>query len=214
MTNHLPVTIADALFSSGQQRILALLFGNPDRTYYINEILRLAKTGRGALQRELERLAGSGLVTVTSLGNQKHFQANRASPVFAELRSLTLKTFGLGDVLREALSALGPAIRFAFIYGSVAKGIDTAKSDIDLMVVADDLDYSRLYEVLTTPEETIGRKINPTLYSSSDFMKKLDADNHFVTRVLQQPKLMLIGQEHDLPTSRPSETGEDRQAQG
>lgn len=196
--NH--TSIADALFSGVQQRLLALIFGQPDRSFYTNELLRLAGTGRGALQRELEKLASSGLVTMHSIGNQKHYQANRSAPVFEELRGIVLKTFGLTEVLRAALDDLAERIKVAFVYGSVAKGTDTAASDIDVMVVADDVAYGELFERLSAVEPTLGRKVNPTLYSVADFQRKRMDDNHFVRRVLSQPKLFLKGGEHDLGT--------------
>lgn len=207
MGNDKPVSISDALFSGGQQRVLGLLFGRPDRSFYANEIEKLAMTGRGALERELKRMTASGLITMTVIGRQKHYQANQNSPIFQELRGITLKTFGLSDVLRAALSKFAGSIRFAFIYGSVAKGTDTAASDIDVMVVAEGLSYSRLFEVLTRAEETLGRKVNPTLYSAGDFLKKVQGDNHFVTRVLNQPRIALLGSEDVIrsgPASEPA----------
>src|SRR5437667_8011461 len=121
--------LADALFAKVQQRVLAVLFGNPGRSFYANEIIGLAGSGTGAVQRELARLEASGLVTVTRIGQQKHYQANATSPVFEELRALVLKTFGLTEVLRAALEPSSPSIRAAFVYGSIAKGKDTAASD-------------------------------------------------------------------------------------
>ena len=126
--------LADALFAKVQQRVLGVLFGNPLRSYYANEVIALARSGTGAVQRELGRLEASGLVTVRRVGNQKHYQANAGSPVFEELRALVLKTVGLADVLRAALAPMAKDIRAAFVYGSVAKRQDTATSDIDLMV--------------------------------------------------------------------------------
>ncbi|KON80455.2 nucleotidyltransferase domain-containing protein [Azoarcus sp. PA01] len=192
-------SVADALFSGLQQRLLGLLFGQPDRSFYVNELLRLTATGRGALQRELEKLAGADLVTVTAVGNQKHYQANAASPVFAELRGIVLKTVGLADVLRAALAPVAECIALAFVFGSVAKGTDTAASDIDLMVVANKLGYTDLFEGLATAEQTLGRKVNPTLYTRAELTEKIRAGNNFVLRVLAQPKIFLIGGEHELP---------------
>jgi hypothetical protein len=97
----------DALFTSTQQRVLALLFGQPDRTFFATEIIDLAKSGRGAVQRELGRLADSGLVTVTRLGSQKHFQANSDAPVFEELRSIVVKTVGLVEPSQAELDSTG-----------------------------------------------------------------------------------------------------------
>lgn len=194
----LATPLADALFSGVQQRLLALFFGQPDRSFYTNELSRLAGTGRGALQRELERLVSSGLVTTQAIGNQKHYQANRAAPIFDELRGIVLKTFGLTDVLRAALADLDARIRVAFVFGSVARGADTAASDIDVLVVAEDVAYGELFERLSAAESTLGRKVSPTLYSSAEFTRKQREDNHFVTRVLAQPKLFLKGGEDDL----------------
>ena len=214
MGNKEPVSISDVLFSGVQQKVLALLFGQPDRAFYANELVKLGMTGRGALQRELERMTSSGLISVTTIGRQKHYQANQNSPIFQELRGIVLKTFGLSDILRLALLQYANSISFAFIYGSVAKGTDTASSDIDVMVIAEGLSYSHLFEALTKAEETLGRKVSPTLYSLDEFTKKLLNDNHFVTRVLNQPKIVLLGDENAIPSGKPAEPAKDRQAQG
>jgi predicted nucleotidyltransferase len=214
MGNNKATSISDVLFTGVQQRVLGLLFGQPDRSFYANEIARLGNTGRGALQRELERMTASGLITLSAIGKQKHYQANRRSPVFGELRGIALKTFGLSDVLRLALAEYADAIALAFIFGSVAKGTDTAASDIDVMVIADGLTYSALFEALAKAEETLGRKISPTLYSPEEFNKKIQGDNHFVTRVINQPKIILTGDESAIPAGKPAEFAEDRPTQG
>ena len=193
-------SVADALFSGLQQRLLAVLFGQPDRSFYGNELLRLTGTGRGALQRELEKLVSADLVTVTPIGNQKHYQANAAAPIFAELRGIVMKTLGLADVLRTALNAVADRIELAFVFGSVARGTDTATSDIDLMVVTETLSYADLFEGLAAAEQVLGRKVNPTLYTSDALAEKIRTENNFVLRVLSQPKIFLIkGAEDALP---------------
>lgn len=192
-------SVADALFSGLQQRLLAVLFGQPDRSFYGNELLRLTGTGRGALQRELEKLVSADLVTVTPVGNQKHYQANAAAPIFAELRGIVMKTLGLADVLRTALNAVADRIELAFVFGSVAKGTDIATSDIDLMVVTETLTYADLFEGLAAAEQVLGRKVNPTLYTSAALAEKVRTENSFVLRVLSQPKIFLIGAEDELP---------------
>ena len=193
-------SVADALFSGLQQRLLAVLFGQPDRSFYGNELLRLTGTGRGALQRELEKLVSADLVTVTPVGNQKHYQANAAAPIFAELRGIVMKTLGLADVLRTALNAVSDRIELAFVFGSVAKGTDTATSDIDLMVVTETLTYADLFEGLAAAEQVLGRKVNPMLYTPAALAEKVRTENSFVLRVLSQPKIFLIkGAEDALP---------------
>ena len=142
--------LADALFTSTQQRVLALLFGQPNRSFFVTELMSLADSGRGAVQRELGRLAQSGLVTVTKLGNQKHYQANRDSPLFQELCSIIKKTVGLQEPVRAALEPLANKISLALIYGSTAKRSDTATSDIDLLLVSDEL---TLEDIRAPPED-------------------------------------------------------------
>ncbi len=191
--------LTDALFSKVQRCVLGLLYGNPDRSFYANELFRLAGSGTGAVVRELAKLADSGLVTVNKIGNQKHYQANRDAPIFEELRGIVLKTFGMADVLRQGLLPLSNHISTAFIYGSVAKGTDTAKSDIDVMVIGEDIDYPEVYSALMPVEEQLGRKINPSIYSNEDVLQKLKKGNAFLTRIMAQPKIFLIGSERDLP---------------
>ncbi|MDO9198179.1 transcriptional regulator [Rhodoferax sp.] len=198
-TKHEKATsLADALFPKGRQRVLAVLFGNPGRSFYANEVIALAQSGTGAVQRELAALSEAGLLTVTKQGNQKHYQANANAPVFAELRGLVLKTMGLADVLRLALAPLAPQIDMAFVYGSVAKQQDTAQSDIDVMIVSAGLGYADVFGALEGAATTLGRKVNPTLYTPADIAKRISQDNAFVTRVLQQPKIWLIGNEEQL----------------
>ena len=191
-------SLADALFAKVQQRVLGVLFGNPRRSFYANEVIGLARSGTGAVQRELARLEASGLVTVTRVGKQKHYQANARSPVFEELRALVLKTSGLADVLRAALAPVSEGIRAAFVYGSVVKGEDTAGSDIDLMVVSDRLTYADLFASLEEASTRLGRKVAPSIYSRQELSKRVEQDNAFVTRVLGQPKRWLNGDENDL----------------
>jgi len=190
--------LGEALFSGTRQRVLGLLFGSPGRSYYANELIRLAAGGTGAVQRELERLSQSGLVTVRAIGNQKHYQANPESPVFAELCAVARKTFALRDPLREALAPLVPRIEAAFVYGSVAKGEDTAASDIDLMVITDKLSYGNLLEALEPLVDVIGRQVNPMVLSKREWLRRLGSRSAFATRVMAQPKIWVVGTEDAL----------------
>ena len=196
-----PVSLPDALFSKVRQRVLAVLFGTPDRSFYANEVIALARSGTGAVQRELAGLAAAGLLTIRKQGNQKHYQANASAPVFAELRSLVLKTMGLADVLLAALMPLAGQIDVAFVYGSVAKQQDTAQSDIDVLIISSStatLTYADVFGALEAASTNLGRTVNPTLYTPEEFNKRLANRNAFVTGVLQQPKIWLIGNEEQL----------------
>jgi predicted nucleotidyltransferase len=205
MTNRLPrsrgKSLADALFTKTQQRVLGVFFGRPERSFYASELIRDAGTGSGAAQRELARLEQSGLIVARRIGHQKHYQANAASPLYSELRNIVLKTVGLAEPLRDALKPLSSAIRAAFVYGSVAKATDRAASDIDLMIISDTLTYGEVFGALERVTRTVGRKVNPTVYTAAEFSKRARTENAFVTRVIAQPKLWVIGTEHDVPVA-------------
>lgn len=186
------VTIADALFSRTQQRVLGILFGEPQRSFFVNEIFLRAGSGRGSVQRELQRLLASGLITMRQIGNQKHYQANDASPVFPELRSIVLKTTRLVDPLLAALRPLRKHIELAFVYGSVARGEETAASDVDLLVVSDDLLLEQLLAALEKAERGVGRPIHPTLYTRAEFSTRR-RNSAFVRKVLAGPVMPLMG---------------------
>lgn len=196
--------LSDALFSKVQQRVLGLLYGQPDMDFYTNEIIRYSDSGSGAVQRELKKLTAAGLLIVKKVGNQKRYQANRETPFFAELRSIIIKTFGLADILREALKPMVSRITLAFIYGSIAKQEDTATSDIDVMLIGKDLTYADVFKLLEKAESQLGRKINPTFYSPADWLHKYNEDNNFINKVIKQPKIYLIGTEDELAKLRKS----------
>lgn len=191
-------SLADALFSTTQQRVLALLFGQPDRSFYANELIARVGAGSGAVQRELARLEQSGLVTVKRMGTQKHYQANPQSPLFSELRGIVQKTVGLADPLRAALAPFADDIIAAFVFGSVAKRQDTAASDIDLMVVSDTVGYADLYSALEAVGTRLGRAVNPTVYTRKQLAKRRQEDTAFIRRVFEQPKVWIIGSDDAL----------------
>lgn len=190
--------LAAALFTPVQARVLGLLFGQPERRYQSAELIRLARGGTGAVHRQLARLADAGLVTVTRSGNQKHYQARRDSPVFGELHGLVVKTVGLVEPIRQALTDLRQSIKAAFVYGSVAKGSDRAGSDIDLMVISDELDYAALYKSLGQAEAVLGRRINPTVMTPREWRAKRAAVDSFAKRVSAGPRLFVFGSDDDV----------------
>lgn len=192
--------ISSVLFSKTQQHVLGLLYGQPEIDFHTNEVIRQTHSGTGAVQRELLRLTSAGILTVKQIGNQKRYQANQASPLFTELQSIVLKTFGLADIIKEAISPLSTKITLAFIYGSIAKQQDTVHSDIDLMFIGEDITYADVFHYLSPVEIQLSRKINPTFYSSKEWIRKKTTKNHFVEQLLQQPKIFLIGTENELST--------------
>ncbi|KTC40404.1 transcriptional regulator [Pseudomonas sp. ABAC61] len=186
-------SLSQALFTSTQQKILGLLFGKPDQSFYANEIARWAQVGKGSLMRELERLHGAGILLLTRQGNQTHYQANDQCPIYHELLGIVHKTFGIADPLRLALMPFASQLVWAFVYGSVARDQAHASSDIDLMLIGQDLHYSEVMERLLLTEEQLGRPINPTLYTPENWIARHVAGNSFVQRVRQQDKITLLG---------------------
>jgi len=191
-------SLADALFTSTQQRVLGLLFGQPSRTFYLAEIIALANSGTGAVQRELARLVSSELVIMRVIGRQKHYQANAGSPIYAELCAIANKTMAPAEPLRAALEHVSNGIRAAFVYGSVAKKQDTASSDIDLMIISDTVTYADVFGALDDLGQVLGRQVNPTIYSRSELTERLARQDSFITRAMQQPKIWIMGDAHAL----------------
>lgn len=193
------IPLSDALFTTTQQKVLSLLYGKPDQSFYANEIARWAQVGKGSLMRELDRLFRAGVLTLNRRGNQTHYQANPECPIYAELLGIVRKTFGISEQLRAVLFPLAGQIDWAFVYGSMAKGTEHAGSDIDLMLIGENLSYSDVMEHLLPVEAQLGRTINPTLYTLADWQAKKAAGNNFVRRVEQQDKINLIGRNPEDP---------------
>jgi len=193
-----PAGLADALFTPVQQRVLGLLFGQSQRRFQSAELIRLAGSGTGATHRVLKRLADAGLVRATGEGNQLFYQADMKSPVYKELAGLVRKTIGVAGLLHEALVPLADRIRAAFVYGSVAGGTDRATSDIDLMVIADDLEYPALFEAVQKAERQLGRTVSPNLMTFKDWRRKLAKADSFVARIQARPRVFVIGSDDDI----------------
>jgi predicted nucleotidyltransferase len=184
--------IGDALFTKAQQKLLALFFGQPERSFYLNEIVRIANMGKGAITRELHKLKDAGLLMTSQQGNQIHYQANTKSPIFHEIASIVKKTFGIAGLLQTALTPLLPQLESAFVYGSVARGEDHADSDVDVMLVGNNLSYSEVMVLIEPAEEQLQRTINPTIYSPTEFATRLAEGQNFLTKVMEQPRIDLM----------------------
>jgi predicted nucleotidyltransferase len=186
-------SLAGALFTPVQQRVLGLLYGQPDRRFQSAELIRLARGGTGAVHRQIQRLAAAELVTVTAVGNQRFYQANQASPVFHDLHGLIARTVGLAEPIRRALEPFAREIRAAFVYGSVASGADRSSSDVDLMVIADALDHASVYRALQLAEAVLGRPVNPTLLTRAEWRRRRASAGSFAARLADGPRIMVLG---------------------
>lgn len=185
-------SVGPALFGRTRLAVLTLLYGQAHRSFYLTEIVRRTGAGRGAVQRELTRLTHAGLLTRTPDGQQVYFRANEKAPAFLELKGLIRKTSGIVEVLRAALEPLAGRIEAAVVYGSVARGDETAASDVDLLVIGD----VSLFDVVSATahiQSALGRELNPTVFAPDEFLRRRRAGEHFVTSVLGSPKLQLIG---------------------
>ena len=192
------LSLLDVLFNRTRQRVLAILFTRPERSFYVNEIIARADAGRGAVLRELERLSRSRLVDVTRVGNQKRFQANADSPIFGELCGILEKTAGLIPPICQALDPVKDRIYFAFIFGSVAKGADTGDSDIDLMIVSDKLQIGEVQRYLYRTEHRLGRRFGLIARRTLEFARESKAEDSFIAHVLAGPVLFVLGSMKDV----------------
>lgn len=190
--------LGTTLFGKGRRNVLAALFSNPQRERYLREIIAAVGTGAGQVQRELDSLCRARLLVRERKGKQVYYRPDPRSPIFDELKSIVLKTFGVADALRDALAPHAAKIDAAFIYGSVAREADTAASDIDLLVVSDRVAASGLAERLAALEQRLQRRVSLLVYGRAEFRRKVSERQSFVTRVLDRPKIMLIGDERGL----------------
>jgi predicted nucleotidyltransferase len=189
--------LADLLFGQTRGAVLALLYGHADQSFYTRQIAREVNASPGAVQRELENLSNVGLIVRKSVGSQVFYRANRDAPIFREMQAMVNKTIGIFSVLRSALHPLAKRVLVAFVYGSVAREEETAQSDVDLMVVGK-ATLDEILSRLSTVEKSIGRPINPTVYSATEFKSKLASRNHFLNAVLKGQKVFLLGDEDEL----------------
>jgi len=189
--------LCSGLFGKTRQAVLALLYGRTDSSFYTKQILDAVKIGRGTVQRELKNLTDTGIIIREVQGRQVYYRANARCPIFNELKSIVRKTFGVADVIRRSLAPKADTVRVAFIFGSVARNDDDRKSDIDVMVVGS-ISFGDVVSLLSPAEEKLGREVNAVVYPTAEFKKKVKEDHHFVSTVLENEKVFLIGDEGEL----------------
>jgi predicted nucleotidyltransferase len=196
--------LTEVLFSTYRRRILSLLLLHPEKSFYVREIARLTGVPAGSLHRELKLLSGAGLLTRTPAGNQVRYQVDRSCPIFEELSGIFRKTVGLADVLREALAPIVDEINLAFIFGSVAVGKEREASDVDVMVIGR-ASFASVVEALDQAQEQLRRDVNPVVMTRLQFQTKRQEKDRFVSRIVREPKLCLVGDLDEL-----GELAEDR----
>jgi DNA-binding transcriptional ArsR family regulator len=190
----------DALFPATRKAILAATLMQPERWWYLSDLAQHLGVPPSTLQRELASLVEAGILRRKRDGNRVYFQPDPDCPLLPELTGLMTKTAGLLDVLREALVPFASSIRWAFVYGSVARAEVRSASDVDLMVVGS-VGLADLVSALRKAERRLGRPINPTVYTPEEFVQKRQAGHHFLKTVLQDEKLAIMGHEHELATA-------------
>ena len=191
------MSLASVLFPGYRRRVLGLLLLHPSQSFHVREIARLTGSSTGSLTRELSKLADAGLLIRERQGNQVRYAANRGGLVFEELASILRKTSGLADVLAAALLPLTTRIRAAFVFGSMATGKATMQSDVDILIIGD-VEFGEAVECLFPAQATIGREINPKVFSAPAWQALLHKGGAFICDVLAKPKLFVIGGPDDL----------------
>ncbi len=189
--------LASLLFGDYRQKVLALLLLHPEQHFHVREIARLTGTSAGTLHKELARLAHAGVLIRDEVGNQVRYGANRQCPIFPELAGILRKTAGLADVLKEALAGLIERIALALVFGSVARGEEGPRSDVDVLLVGE-IGFAEVVRALHEAQARIGREINPVVLSPAEFRQKVSGGDAFLLEVLGNKKLYLMGDEHDL----------------
>ena len=188
--------IGTTLFGKGRRNVLGVLFTRPG-PMYLREVIAAVSGGQGQVQRELDNLLRAGLIRREKRANQVYYSPNTDAPIYEELKSIALKTFGVADVLKDLLKPLTTRVTAAFIYGSVARGEETARSDVDVMIVGD-VKFSDAVLALQPAEQRLRRNVNPSVYSMAEFRIALREKNAFLQRVVEEPKVFLIGSDRDL----------------
>jgi len=176
--------------------LLALFFTNPSKRYYLRELQRMFGYSAGSIRRELLRFQKDNLFITKRTGNLLYYSLNTKHPLFNELKNIVSKTVGLEGLLKKMLLPI-KKIKIAFIYGSFASGKENFSSDIDLMIIGNS-DTSSLYKAINKSEKKLEREINPTIYSMKEYKAKKKDGSGFITDLLENPKIMLIGEENDL----------------
>jgi len=189
--------LTETLLGKTRRAILSVLYGHADEQFYLRQLVRVTGSGTGAVQRELKALAEAGIINRIEKGRQVYYQANERSAVYPELKSLIMKTAGMGDALKMAMLPLAEHICVAFVYGSVARGDETKESDVDVFVVGD-VTLAEIVAALAPVQVTLNREINPVVYPAEEFRAKRKAEHHFITSLLKVDKVFLIGDEHEL----------------
>ena len=174
--------------------VLRELYLNVDRRISFNELIRRTQSGAGAVSRELKILGDAGLVTEQREGNQRFLAAATDSPVYSELKSLISKCSGAPFVLREALSGVEDRIAVAFVFGSVAKGIERQDSDLDLFVVGS-IGYSILTERVQAVENRLGRPVRTLYFDANSPADRKSLRKPSMKAITHGPKLFVIGDE-------------------
>lgn len=189
--------LGKTLFSRIKRKVLSLFLLNPDERFYFRETARLLNDSPGSVHTELKTLHAAGILDMEKIGVQKFYRANTDCPIYHELRSIVVKTFGIADRLRDTLTRHSAEIDLAWIHGSIVTGEDTGRSDIDLIVIGT-LGFRKLVTILSPLEESLGRQLNPSLYSVDEFASKYRDENHFVRTVVTAEKLFMVGGQDDL----------------
>jgi predicted nucleotidyltransferase len=192
-TNKLGAT----LFGKTRRAVLGLLYGHPDESFYLRQLARMTGVGMGSLQRELKQLTDAGIIIRNAIGRQAFFKANPECPVYQELRDISTKTFGVADILRDALSRLVDNIQVAFIFGSMVNGDINKSSDVDVMVIGY-VSFADVVSTLSPVQEILAREINPSVYPPAEYKTRLSEKQHFLTTVLNSPKVFIFGNKDDL----------------
>ena len=187
----------ELMFGAYRRELLARLLTRPDEDFHVRELARMTGIPAGSLHRELKALSETGLLLKARQGNQVRYRANPACPVYQELASIFRKTIGLAGVLRDALADMADRIELALVFGSLAAGRQRSGSDVDLFIIGD-VSLLEVVKALSQAQSQLGREINPVIMTAEEFIAQQDKEDRFVARVLDEPKIFVMGKADDL----------------
>ncbi len=188
--------LSQALFTTTQQKVLGLLYVHPGKSFYTNEILRLTGMGVATIKRELDSMVAAGILKTFKIGNQNHYQADPNCPIYSDLLAIVQKTFGMSNVIQAALAPLSDRIVWAFIFGSIANGKEISASDIDLMIIGN-VNFSEVVSAVYAIQQTLGREINPKIYSMKEWKQLCAKNDAFIQDVLKKSVINIVGEGHE-----------------
>jgi len=188
--------LSTLITSKSRVELITWFFTHPGERFYYRQLIGILNASKQSIQNELARLETAGLISSQKEGNIRFYRVNKDFILYPEIKNIIFKTVGVGDELRKSLVKIDD-VKSAFIYGSVAKNLEDARSDIDVMIIGNVSEDAVLKAILKV-EEHLGREVNYSMFSPGEWKKHLKVKKAFASNVAKDQKIFLIGNEDEL----------------